>query len=107
MGQSPKQQSPGIVEDPAPFDAEEADTMAALDAAFEADTLPRASEARLADHVAAARATLNPPRKAVSVRFPAEDLRKLKVRALEEGVPYQTLLTSIVHRFVEGRLVEK
>ncbi|MGH7342815.1 MAG: hypothetical protein ACREKH_20215 [Candidatus Rokuibacteriota bacterium] len=31
----------------------------------------------------------------------------LRARALEEGVPYQTLIESVLHKFVAGRLVEK
>jgi hypothetical protein len=29
------------------------------------------------------------------------------VRAAEEGVPYQTLIASVLHKYVSGRLVEK
>jgi predicted DNA binding CopG/RHH family protein len=35
------------------------------------------------------------------------DLRQLKVRAAEEGIPYQTLVTMVLHKYVTGRLVEK
>lgn len=30
-----------------------------------------------------------------------------QTRALEEGVPYQTLIASLLHKYVSGRLVEK
>ena len=56
---------------------------------------------------AAARATINPPKKPITTRLSVHDLSKLKVRAMQLGIPYQTLLASIVHQYVEGRLVEK
>jgi len=31
-------------------------------------------------------------------------LRGLQKRALAEGIPYQTLIASILHKYVEGRL---
>ena len=34
------------------------------------------------------------------------DLEGLQARAAEEGVPYQTLMASVLHKFVSGRLVE-
>jgi len=36
-------------------------------------------------------------------RFP-KDLDALKLRALEEGLPYQTLISSLLHKYVSGRL---
>ena len=33
-----------------------------------------------------------------------KDRRK---RAVEEGIPYQTLIASLLHKYVSGRLVEK
>ena len=56
---------------------------------------------------ASARATLNPARKPITTRLPAHDLSRLKARAAAMGIPYQTLLASIVHRWLEGTLVEK
>lgn len=43
----------------------------------------------------------------VNIRMSSNDLEDLKVRALQEGVPYQTLMASVLHKFVSGRLVEK
>ena len=47
------------------------------------------------------------PKKPITTRLSVHDLSKLKVRAMQLGIPYQTLLASIVHQYVEGRLVEK
>jgi predicted DNA binding CopG/RHH family protein len=43
----------------------------------------------------------------VNIRISRKDLEALQKRALEEGMPYQTLLASILHKFAAGRLVEK
>jgi predicted DNA binding CopG/RHH family protein len=40
------------------------------------------------------------------VRISKRDVEALKTRALEEGIPYQTLVTSILHKFVTGKLEE-
>ena len=43
----------------------------------------------------------------MNIRMAKKDLDALKVKALEEGIPYQTLVSSIIHKFLSGRLVEK
>ncbi len=45
--------------------------------------------------------------KRISIRIFGSDLEKIKARADEEGLPYQTLVTSILHKYTTGRLVEK
>ncbi len=45
--------------------------------------------------------------KRVNIRISERDLIKIQKRALEEGLAYQTLISSILHKFVGGRLVEK
>ncbi len=42
----------------------------------------------------------------INIRLPSKDLRGLQKRALAEGIPYQTLVASILHKYVEGRLRE-
>jgi len=44
--------------------------------------------------------------KRVNIRISSRDLEGLQSRAAEEGVPYQTLMASVLHKFVSGRLVE-
>ena len=46
-------------------------------------------------------------KKQVNFRMNLNDLEKLKGRALVDGIPYQTLLNSIVHKFLNGTLVYK
>lgn len=43
----------------------------------------------------------------VNIRISGKDLEAIQTRALEEGVPYQTLIASLLHKYVSGRLVEK
>ncbi len=42
--------------------------------------------------------------KRVNIRISGKDLDALQKRALEEGLPYQTLISSLIHKFVSGRL---
>ena len=42
----------------------------------------------------------------MNIRISERDLKDLKARAAEEGVPYQTLVSSVLHKYVSGRLTE-
>ena len=52
-----------------------------------------------------ARATFKKDRR-VNIRISSRDLEEIQKRALEEGIPYQTLIASILHKYVSGWLVE-
>ena len=65
-----------------------------------------ATKAELAAFKAAARATAIKDRR-INIRLSAGDLSDIQVRALEEGVPYQTLIASVLHKYVTGRLSER
>jgi len=43
----------------------------------------------------------------VNIRISSKDLEAIQKKAMEEGIPYQTLMASILHKFVSGRLVER
>jgi len=43
----------------------------------------------------------------INIRLSSKDLRGLQKKALAEGIPYQTLVASILHKYVEGRLQEE
>lgn len=43
----------------------------------------------------------------INIRISSRDLRGLQKKALAEGIPYQTLIASILHKYVEGRLQEE
>ena len=42
----------------------------------------------------------------INIRLSSKDLRGLQKKALAEGIPYQTLVASILHKYLEGRLHE-
>lgn len=60
----------------------------------------------VAEAQSVASATLRKDRR-MNIRISARDLKGLKVRAAEEGIRYQTLVTTILHKYVNGRLTEK
>lgn len=43
----------------------------------------------------------------INIRIAKKDLDDLKARAIEEGMPYQTLVASIIHKYLSRRLVER
>ncbi len=43
----------------------------------------------------------------VNIRISAKDLENIQRKSLEEGLPYQTLIASVLHKYITGRLVEK
>lgn len=46
-------------------------------------------------------------KKPITIRIQERDIQSLKVKAIEQGIPYQTLMSSIVHKYLTGRLVER
>jgi len=64
------------------------------------------SEASLRRYREYARATLTKNRR-VNIRMSSLDLADIQARAAEEGVPYQTLMSSVLHKFATGRLREQ
>lgn len=53
-----------------------------------------------------ARATFKKDKR-VNIRISSKDLASLQKRAIREGVPYQTLIASVLHKYASGRLTEK
>ena len=87
----------------AKLDQEEAEILEA----FEAGELKRSAEADelLKRHQEYAAAAFRKDAR-INVRLTSRDLRRLQKRALEEGMPYQVLASSILHKYVEGSLRE-
>lgn len=46
-------------------------------------------------------------KKNISLRVNKQDLDQLKLRAEREGIPYQTLISSIIHKFISDQLVDQ
>lgn len=44
--------------------------------------------------------------KRINIRLSSRDLEDVQTRAAEEGMPYQTLIASVLHKYVSGRLTE-
>lgn len=65
-----------------------------------------ATKAELATLRQAAGATAIKDRR-VNIRLSAGDLQDIQVNALKEGLPYQTLIASVLHKYVTGRLQER
>ena len=45
--------------------------------------------------------------KRINIRMSSKDLDQVQVIAAQEGIPYQTLISSIIHKYVSGYLIEK
>ncbi|MEO8767945.1 MAG: hypothetical protein ABI363_06350 [Nitrosospira sp.] len=67
---------------------------------------PVATKAERAELKATARATAIKDRR-VNIRLSSGDLSDIQVKALKEGIPYQTLIASVLHKYVTGRLAER
>lgn len=65
-----------------------------------------ATKSELSKFRAAARATAVKDRR-VNIRLSSGDLQDIQVKALEQGLPYQTLIASVLHKYVTGRLSER
>jgi predicted DNA binding CopG/RHH family protein len=50
-----------------------------------------------------ARYSLN-KRKRINIRMTERDLKKIRAKAIEEGIPYQSLISMLIHKFNEGKI---
>lgn len=75
--------------------------------AFESGEVQQVQDAQkqIKEHQNYAEATLRKDAR-INIRLSSRDLRGLQKRAIEEGLPYQTLAASILHKYLEGRLRE-
>lgn len=56
--------------------------------------------------MAAARNTLKKDKR-INLRLTQKDYHQIQIKAIEEGVPYQTLISSIIHKYLNGTLTTK
>jgi predicted DNA binding CopG/RHH family protein len=54
----------------------------------------------------AARHTLKKDKR-INLRLTQKDYRQIQIKAIEEGIPYQTLISSIVHKYLNGTLAPR
>ena len=86
-----------------PLDQEEQEILAAYEAGTLRSVATAAERSRLES---SARATQTKDQR-INIRLTSEDLDALRTRALQEGIPYQTLITSVLHKYVTGRLLDR
>ncbi len=51
-----------------------------------------------------ARYSLN-KRKRINIRMTERDLKKIQAKAVEEGIPYQSLISMLIHKYNEGKIL--
>ena len=56
-------------------------------------------------YAASAAATLTKDKR-INIRLSSRDLEDVQTRAAEEGMPYQTLIASVLHKYVSGQFIE-
>ena len=56
--------------------------------------------------IAAARNTLKKDKR-INLRLTQKDYRQIQIKAIEEGIPYQTLISSIVHKYLNGSIAPR
>ncbi len=86
------------------MDTEERDILSRFEMGELRPSLNAAREIQAAQE--AARNTFNKTRR-VNLRVTERDYMLAHTRAREEGIPYQTLLSSVIHKYLSGRLTEK
>jgi len=76
--------------------------------AFEKGKLKRTRNAakEIKRHKTIAEATFKKDAR-INIRLSSKDLRALQARALKEGIPYQTLVSSVLHKYADGQLKDK
>ncbi len=76
--------------------------------AFESGKLKKSKteKQKIKRHVSVAEVTFKKDAR-INIRLTSRDLRSLQAKALMEGMPYQTFVSSILHKFIDGRLVDK
>ena len=89
-----------------PVPALEADEQPLLDAFEQGALTSVATPALLNDLRQSARATGQKDQR-INIRLSSADLQAIRTRALQEGIPYQTLISSVLHKYVSGTLQER
>lgn len=91
--------------DPLYVDDEEREIISSLEP-VDVDQIGRPSRERVHELRKAAREYLNQASAKMNIRISPEELELIKERADREGLKYQTLVKSVLHKYVTGQLVE-
>ncbi len=87
-----------------PIDQEEQEIIASIenDEWQQVDEIEKEKERA----VLAARNTIKKDKR-INLRLAQKDYHQIQVKAIEEGIPYQTLISSLVHKYLNGTLVPR
>ena len=83
------------------LDKEEIEILEAIESGAWPLSRPKKSELRRYSEIA--RNTLRKDQR-MNIRISKRDLQGIKAKAAEEGIPYQTLVASVIHKYVAGSL---
>jgi predicted DNA binding CopG/RHH family protein len=87
-----------------PLDEEEKELIRSIEKDEWAESRDTAKQKRLAKGYA--EATIRKDKR-MNIRISERDLKNLKKKALEEGIPYQTMVSMILHKYLAGRYIEQ
>jgi len=87
-----------------PIDEEEKDLMESIDRGEWRSVKNIEKEKEKA--IVATRNTLKKDKR-INLRLSQKDYHQIQVKAIEEGIPYQTLISSIIHKYLNGSLNPK
>ena len=87
-----------------PLDKEESDLMKSLENDEWQSVKDLKQQKKAA--VEAARNTLIKDKR-INLRLSQKDYHEIQIKAVEEGIPYQTLISSIIHKYLNGSLLPK
>ena len=86
------------------YDKEEKDILAAYESGSLKISTP--SKKEIESIKAAAKNTFKKDKR-ITIRLYDHDYKGIQKKAMEMGIPYQTLISGIVHRYIEGELTSK
>jgi len=87
-----------------PIDQEEKDLMESIERDEWEPVKNIAQERKKA--MEAARNTLKKDKR-INLRLSQKDYHQIQIKAIEEGIPYQTLISSLVHKYLNGSLTPR
>ena len=87
-----------------PLDQEEKDLMESLDSDEWQPVQKEEKERKVV--LNAARNTLKKDKR-INLRLTEKDYQQIQIKAIEEGIPYQTLISSLVHKYLNGSLISR